>query len=62
MASGSLPSTLDLILTLKVVFLIPLASLKHVGDLQGLSVSWPCIEFAPGLGKCFSVAQAWLSP
>jgi len=29
------------------------ASLKHVGDLQALSVSGPCMEFAQGLVKVF---------
>ncbi len=41
------------ILTLKVTLLLPLASFKHVGDLQALSVSESCTEFAPGLVKAF---------
>ncbi len=41
------------ILTLKVTLLLALASLKRVGDLQALSVSKSCTEFAPGLVKAF---------
>ncbi len=39
------------ILTLKVTLLLALASFKRVGDLQALSVSESCTEFAPGLVK-----------
>jgi hypothetical protein len=41
------------ILTLKVTLLLALASFKRVGDLQALSVSESCTEFAPGLVKAF---------
>ncbi len=41
------------ILALKVTLLLALASFKHVGDLQALSVSESCTEFAPGLVKAF---------
>ncbi len=39
------------ILTLKVVLLLALTSLKRVGDLQAFSVSETCMDFAPGLVK-----------
>ncbi len=39
------------ILTLKVPLLLALTSLKRVGDLQALSVSEMCMDFAPGLVK-----------
>ena len=42
-----LESAPERILTLKVALLLALASLKRVGDLQALSVSEPCMEFAP---------------
>ncbi len=41
------------ILTLKVTLLLVLASFKRVGDLQALSVSESCTEFAPVLVKAF---------
>ncbi len=41
----------DWILTLKVVLLLALTSLKRVGDLQAFSVSETCMDFAPGLVK-----------
>ncbi len=41
------------ILTLRVTLLLVLASFKRVGDLQALSVSESCTEFAPGLVKAF---------
>ncbi len=41
------------ILTLKVTFLLALASFKHVGDFQALSFSESFTEFAPGLVKAF---------
>lgn len=41
----------DKILTLKTLLLMTLSSLKKVGDLQALSVSPPCMEFAPGSVK-----------
>ncbi len=44
-----LESASEWILTLKVVLLLALTSLKRVGDLQALSVSETCMDFAPGL-------------
>ncbi len=41
------------ILTLKVTLVLALASFKCVGDLQAMSVSESCTEFAPGLVKAF---------
>ncbi len=46
-----LESASDRILTLKVVLLPALTSLKRVGDLQAFSVSETCMDFAPGLVK-----------
>ncbi len=46
-----LVSAPEQILTLKFMFLLALASLKRVGDLQVLSVSEMCMDFAPGLVK-----------
>ncbi len=46
-----LESASDRILTLKVVLLLALTSLKRVGDLQAFSVSETCMDFAPGLVK-----------
>ncbi len=46
-----LESASDRILTLKVVLLLALTSLKRVGDLQDFSVSETCMDFAPGLVK-----------
>ncbi len=46
-----LESALERILTLKVTLLLALTSLKRVGDLQALSVSEMCMDFAPGLVK-----------
>ncbi len=46
-----LESAPERILTLKVTLLLALASLKSVGDLQALSVSKMCMDFAPGLVK-----------
>ncbi len=46
-----LKSASERILTLKVVLLLALMSLKRVGDLQALSVSEMCMDFAPGLVK-----------
>ncbi len=46
-----LESASDHILTLKVVLLLVLTSLKRVGDLQAFSVSETCMDFAPGLVK-----------
>ncbi len=46
-----LESASDRILTLKVVLLLVLTSLKRVGDLQAFSVSETCMDFAPGLVK-----------
>ncbi len=38
-------------LTLKMVFLTAITSLKRIGNLQALSVSPSCLDFAPGLVK-----------
>ncbi len=46
-----LESAPECILTLKVTLLLALMSLKRVGDLQALSVSEMCMDFAPGLVK-----------
>ncbi len=46
-----LESASERIMTLKVTLLLALTSLKRVGDLQALSVSEICIDFAPGLVK-----------
>ncbi len=46
-----LESASERILTLKVVILLALTSLKRVGDLQAFSVSEMCMDFAPGLVK-----------
>ncbi len=46
-----LESAPERILTLKVILLLVLMSLKIVGDLQALSVSEMCMDFAPGLVK-----------
>lgn len=40
-------------LTLKMVFLLAITSLKRVGDLQALAVTPACLEFAPGKVKAF---------
>ncbi len=41
------------LLTLKTVRLMALSSLKRVGDLQALSISPSCMDFAPGLVKVY---------
>ncbi len=46
-----LESASERILTLKVVLLLALTSLKRVGDLQDFSVSETCMDFALGLFK-----------
>ncbi len=46
-----LESAPEWIQTLKVTLLLALTSLKRVGDLQALSVSEICMDFAPGLVK-----------
>ncbi len=46
-----LESTSERILTLKVTLLLAFTSLKRVGDLQALSVSAMCMDFALGLVK-----------
>ncbi len=46
-----LESAQEWILTLKVTLLLALMSLKRVVDLQALSVSEMCMDFAPGLVK-----------
>ncbi len=44
-------SASERILTFKVTLLLALTSLKRVGDLQALSISETCMDFAPGLVK-----------
>ncbi len=39
------------LLTRKRFFLMAITSLKRIGDLQALSVSPSCLDFAPGLVK-----------
>ncbi|CAM4449878.1 unnamed protein product [Leuciscus chuanchicus] len=46
-----LESAPERILTLKVALLLALSSLKCIGDLQALSISESCLDFAPGLVK-----------
>ena len=46
-----LESEPDRLLTLKMVFLMAITSLKRIGDLRALSVSPSCLDFAPGLVK-----------
>ncbi len=46
-----LKSAPDSILTLKVILLMALTSLKRVGDLQALSINEMCMDFTPGLVK-----------
>ncbi len=46
-----LESAPEQILTLKVTLLLALTSLKWVGELQALSISEMCMDFAPGLVK-----------
>ncbi|KAI2655945.1 hypothetical protein H4Q32_012739 [Labeo rohita] len=43
----------DRMLTLKMVFLLAISSLKRVGDLQALSVAPSHLDFAPGMAKAF---------
>ncbi len=46
-----LESAPEHLLTLKVILLLALTSLKRVGDLQALSVSEMCMDFAPGQSR-----------
>ncbi|XDV35947.1 hypothetical protein PO909_005809 [Leuciscus waleckii] len=48
-----LESVSEKFLTFKTIFLLAISSLKRVGDLQALSVSPTCLEFAPGMVKAF---------
>ncbi|XP_042583419.1 uncharacterized protein LOC109076134 [Cyprinus carpio] len=48
-----LESVSEKLLTLKMVLLVALSSLKRVADLQALSISPSCMDFAPGLVKVF---------
>ncbi len=57
-----LESAPDRILTLKVTLLLALTSLKRVGDLQALSVSEMCMDFAPGLVKVTSRPRSGYVP
>ncbi len=43
----------DRVLTLKIVLLLAMTSLKRVGNLQALSVAPSFLDFAPGLTKAF---------
>lgn len=47
----STDSVAEEFLTFKMCFLLDITSLKRVGDLQVLSVSLSCLEFAPGRVK-----------
>ncbi len=40
-------------LTLKALFLLAISSLKRIGNLQAMSVTPSCLEFAPGMVKAF---------
>ncbi len=51
MSLESLESAPEQLLTLKITLLLALTSLKRVRDLQTLSVSEMCMDFAPGLVK-----------
>ncbi|MGL4804411.1 MAG: hypothetical protein ACRC15_04575, partial [Cetobacterium sp.] len=57
-----LESVSDKFLTLKTIFLLAISSLKRVGDLQALSVSPTCLEFAPGMVKAFLYPRAGYVP
>ncbi len=46
-----LESASDRLLTLKLVFLMAITSLKRIGDLQALSVLPSYLDFAPGMAK-----------
>jgi len=46
-----LKSAPEWILTLKVALLLALTSLKQIGNLQALSITESCLDFAPGLVK-----------
>ncbi|KAI2667001.1 Non-reducing polyketide synthase PKS8-1 [Labeo rohita] len=46
-----LESASDKLLTLKMVFLMAITSLKRIGDMQALSISPSCLDFAPGMVK-----------
>ncbi|XP_026111570.1 uncharacterized protein LOC113088631 [Carassius auratus] len=48
-----LDSVSEKFLSFKTTFLLAISSLKRVGDLQALSVSPTCLEFAPGMVKAF---------
>jgi hypothetical protein len=52
----------DRLLTLKTVFLLAMASLKRVGDLQALSVAPTHLDFAPGMAKAFLYPRAGYVP
>ncbi len=52
----------DKFLTLKALFLLAISSLKRIGDLQALSVSPSCLEFAPGMVKAFLHARPGYVP
>ncbi len=50
------------LLTLKMVLLLAISSLKRVGDLQALSVAPSFLDFAPGLAKAFLYPHAGYVP
>ncbi len=50
------------LLTLKMVLLLAISSLKRVGDLQALSVAPSFLDFAPGLAKAFLYPRAGYVP
>jgi len=48
--------------TLKTIFLLAISSLKRIGDIQALSVSPSCLEFAPGMAKAFLLPKPGYVP
>jgi len=48
-----LESVSEKCLTFKTIFLLAISFLKRVRDLQALSFSPTCLEFAPGMVKAF---------
>lgn len=40
-------------ITLKTIFLLAISSLKRIGDIQTLSITPSCLEFALGMVKAF---------
>ncbi|KAK3551721.1 hypothetical protein QTP70_023247 [Hemibagrus guttatus] len=58
----SMESASEKFLTLKMALLLVLASLRRVGDLQALSVTPICLEFAPGMSKAILQRRAGCVP